>query len=465
MHQSMATITRAALSSSPRRGATTRQVLVILPLALLAGIAAGSGSLIAGGAIAAVCFLAIVLLWPSRGGTRQPRATRLLLLAYAVPLLAFGRAFALIGRNPFYVPDILLICGVAVLLPRLRLRGLGLFTALCWSIALLALQSVATGLSRGYPAATKGLVLVLYPLLAPLVAAALNRARNPREVLRMFTLVLPCGTAGLLVTIVSGGSYIAAASGLYLGMAAAFAASAGAPFRRILIPSVLIGTLLLVASSAERGPTLTILLAAFGAWLASHRQRSSSSTQTVAVLLVLVIAGSAVTASFGVINPTRVPVAGHLLSRIADAAGNSSAANNISLRQEMWSFALRTAASENPLLGAGAYHPIDVVFQGNDLRQDPSTGVHDSFIGYTFYAGFPAGFLVALVFVLGLYLTWRGRESDPYFPALFGGLIAVVSTAMTNVALETTYIGGPSWLLLAAAFGLVARRRQDAAGS
>jgi O-antigen ligase len=82
--------------------------------------------------------------------------------------------------------------------------------------------------------------------------------------------------------------------------------------------------------------------------------------------------------------------------------------------------------------------------------------VHNSFIGYTFYAGFPAGLLVVAAFLLGLWQTWRHRHRSRYMPALFGSLVGVVLTAFTNVALETTYIGGPSWLILGAAIGAAA---------
>ncbi|MBV8989547.1 MAG: O-antigen ligase family protein, partial [Solirubrobacterales bacterium] len=170
--------------------------------------------------------------------------------------------------------------------------------------------------------------------------------------------------------------------------------------------------------------------------------------------VVLVVA---LAVSFGAINPTRVPVAGRVVVRATDTTG--SAANNVGLRRAMWAYALRTTYSENPLLGVGAYHPIEVTYFENDLSQDVASGVHNSFVGYAFYAGFPAGLLVVALFAIGLWRSWRLRGVSDYAPALFGALVAVVCTALTNVALETTYIGGPSWLVLAAAIGLAASYR------
>jgi hypothetical protein len=126
----------------------------------------------------------------------------------------------------------------------------------------------------------------------------------------------------------------------------------------------------------------------------------------------------------------------------------------------MWVYALRTTRQENLLLGMGAFHPIELTAFGNNIADRSGTGVHNSFVGYVFYAGYPAGALVVFLFGMAMWRVWRLRHVDPYAPAMFGALIAVVSTALTNVALETSYIGGPSWLVLAAAFGLAGWHRR-----
>jgi len=63
---------------------------------------------------------------------------------------------------------------------------------------------------------------------------------------------------------------------------------------------------------------------------------------------------------------------------------------------------------------------------------------------------YPAALLVTFAFLLGLTRTWILRRRSTYAPGLFGALATVVTTAMTNVAFETTYIGGPSWIVLGA---------------
>jgi hypothetical protein len=429
--------------------------LAAVGLSLLAGVVAWTGSYAAVGAVVVVCALAVVLLWPRAAQTTsRGRLLSVLLILYLVPLLMLGRAFAVLGQNPVYVPDVLIMLAALLMLPKLKLRALTPFPVLCGLIALLALNAVYVGTKNGYPAATKGFILVVYPLLAIVVAGWLaGRGDTVRVLSFLPRYVLPTIPIGLALAIAAHAIVVPASYGLYLGVGAAFAATAGTPRRRLVALSVVVGFALLTAHSAERGPALTISLAALGAWLASNRLRSTSGSglTVVAVLSVVVVAAFAV--SVGVVSPTRVPVVGHLVAR-ATASGDTAAANNVGIRKAMWSYALHTTYTQDPLLGVGAFHPVDLTYFGNNLALDPGTGVHNSFVGYTFYAGFPAGILLILVFALTMWRMWRIRHTHPFAPVLFGALVAVVVTALTNVALETTYIGGPSWLILGAAIAV-----------
>lgn len=443
----------------------------VAAIAALAALAAVAGLLVvkvgyaavAGGAV--IALFIIVVAWPRQlhvstaTGAREVLLMTILLL-YLVPLLMLGRVFALVGSNPVYLPDVLLVLASLLMLPKLRTGSIRLVLVLCACIALLMLHAVYVGHEHGYQAATKGLVLAVYPLLAIVVAGWVCGLENPDRVLYVLPrYVLPLITLGLAIVLATNASLISGAYGLYLGIAAAFAVTRGIPGRRILAPSALVGLILLLSVHSARGPTLTVLLAAFSAWLAGSRLRSRIATSGTAVAVLAVIACAALTLSLGVFSATQVPIVGKLVSRVTatTTSENSSAADNVILRKAIWSYALHTTYTESPLLGVGAYHPLEITVRGDNLQSNASIGVHDSFIGYTFYAGYPAGVLVVLVFAIGLWRVWRIRELDIYAPAMFGALVAVVVTSLTNVALETTYIGGPSWLVLATAIGLAGR--------
>jgi O-antigen ligase len=153
-------------------------------------------------------------------------------------------------------------------------------------------------------------------------------------------------------------------------------------------------------------------------------------------------------------QPSDLPVVGGLVNRMqaSENDADSEAANNVELRYVMWRTALDVARSE-PLLGAGAGRPIEVVFQGAELDKAAS-GPHNSFVGYIYYLGWLAGTAFALLIVATLWRTWRAR-SHPVASAWFGATVGVCCIAFTNVAFETTYIGLPSWLVVACAFALV----------
>jgi heme A synthase len=75
-------------------------------------------------------------------------------------------------------------------------------------------------------------------------------------------------------------------------------------------------------------------------------------------------------------------------------------------------------------------------------------------VGYAFYAGYPSAIIAGFLFLLCLVWAWRSRRATIYGPAIFGSVLAATVTAVTNVALETPYIAGPTWAALAAAVAL-----------
>jgi O-antigen ligase len=128
----------------------------------------------------------------------------------------------------------------------------------------------------------------------------------------------------------------------------------------------------------------------------------------------------------------------------------------------MWHYAIATTAEEHPLIGRGAGKPIATGL-GLTALVDNKSGVHNSFIGYAFYSGFPSALLVAWAFVLALAGSWRHR-ARPGIAPLFGATVAVAATCMTNVALETPYIAGPAWAVMGATVGAVAATRTPPTG-
>ncbi len=436
-------------------------------VALAIGISIAEGGYVAFVSGAAVVAALIVLVWPRTAPAHAEVGVRQVLLAstlvlYVIPMLMFGRAFALIGVSPVYLPDVLLILAALMMIPEARFGSIAPLPLLCTLIALFALHAVYVGQEHGYEAADKGLVLALYPMIAVAVAAWIaGRGQTDRVISFLPRYALPLVAVGLAIVILANVPYVAASYGLYLGIAAAFAAAPGVPNRGLLLVSTLAGFMVLVSVNAERGPTLTILLASLASWLTSTRFRSTMAAAGRVLTVTIIVTAAALFFSLGFAPGTDVPVVGRLAIRVAsaDTAESLSAANNVSLRKAIWSYALSTTYHQDPLLGVGAYHPIELTYLGNNLRRDADTGVHNSFVGYTFYAGYLAGLLVIAVFSLGLYRVWQVRHRNIYAPAVFGALVAVIVTALTNVALETTYIGGPSWAALGLAVGLAAKTR------
>jgi O-antigen ligase len=385
--------------------------------------------------------------------TIRERSLNILLFLYLAPLMMLGRVFALVGHNPVYLPDVLILLAVVLMLSRVSFRSVTPLPLVLTLIAGLALRAVYAGHAAGYKDALKGMVLAYYPLVG-LIMAGWIALRDDAEILlqRLAKYVLPLTPIGLLIVIATRVGYVPASYGMYLGIAGAFAVCPAVPRRWLLAVAVFVAATALAAASARRGAALTVVIAPAAAWLAASRSRPRLTTAIALSSLAALIAAVAVTVSTSTIDAVRLPLVGNLVLRSTN--GTQNASGNVAIREAMWSYAIHTVASQDPVLGVGAYHPIEVDFEGNDLVSDPADGVHNSFVGYAFYAGFPAAGLVILALALALWRTWRIRASSPYAPALFGGIVGVIVTALTNVTLETTYMGGPSWLLVGAAVGL-----------
>jgi hypothetical protein len=435
--------------------------LAAIVIALILGYAVSVSATYTAAGVIAVAIVMYAVLRPRRPNVKTHQILAYTaLVAYLLPLLAFGKIYATVGSGQIYLPDVLIAIAALLIAPTVHLRRISPFSSLCVLIALLALHAVYVGWQNHYLEATKGLVLAFYPIIAVVVAGWLAAQPSAEYLLSALPkYILPWIVVGLALLLAVHATLIAAAAGLALGIMGAFAVVPGMPRRRWLGGSFVAGTILLVGFNSKRGPTLAILLAVFVAWIASAQFRASRTLPTLtalcAVLMALVLA-----TSLGALAPKQIPIAGPLIARtfaIDSTATNNgvekAAANNIGIRQAIWSYALH-ATNDNPLFGRGAYHPIEVDYLGNNLVAQTGIGTHDSFVGYAFYAGYPAAALVVFVFLLGLIRTWKLRLASIYAPALLGSLVAVTVTALTNVALETTYIGGPSWLVLGAAIGL-----------
>ncbi|MHB9863792.1 O-antigen ligase family protein [Streptomyces sp. YIM S03343] len=385
--------------------------------------------------------------------------------AALAPLLLFDRDFARVGLDPVYLLDLLvvlaLLAGSPAWAPRVlsesRLRG---YRACAVLLALAATQAVVRGVWQGYPGALKGSVLGLYPLFAWGAATwALGRPAEefPR---RRWLLYLPA--AGTFAAAALGRPIMPAAAGLYLAIAGAFGMIMRGRGDNRLLLWTLAGAACLTAVADKRGPLLAVGAAIAAAWLAGqacHRGRAQVPVLTLGFVVVGLVAVLGMSVAHR--QPSDLPVVGGLMSRLeaGEHDTGSEAANNVQLRYVMWREALEVARSE-PLTGGGAGRPIEVVFQGAQLDK-AAAGPHNSFVGYFYYLGWPAGTAFALLIVATLWRTWRAR-SHPVASAWFGATVGVCCIAFTNVAFETTYIGLPSWLVVACAFALVGVPRTGA---
>ncbi|MGW1159252.1 O-antigen ligase family protein [Streptomyces sp. NPDC002519] len=407
---------------------------------------------------AAVCVVSVLALAVCLRG-----AGWLLWAACLVPLFLLGRTYATVGVAPFYAMDVLAAFALLATLhtwgPRVfsekRLRW---FRAAAVGLAVMTCQAVYRGMGAGYPEALKGLILGLYPVLG--WCAATWFLTRPVDEAARWRWVLYVPTAGVLLTWLLDTPLPAAAWGLYLAIAGAFGAQLRLRGNSRLLLWTLGGAALMTSIASKRGPLLAVVAAIAATTVAGrvHRGRVvrlpvlSWSIATVGVLGVLgfTLSGQDVSG---------MPVVGGLATRVSRSHDASTEAGaNVELRLEMWREAFRSVR-EDPLLGAGAGHPIEVVGHGRHLNA-PRAGPHNSFVGYVYYLGWPAGIAVVLLVAATLCRTWRARR-HPAAASWFGATVGVALTASTNVAFETTYIGLPSWLVLACAYSLVGVPRRD----
>ncbi|MDU8997255.1 MULTISPECIES: O-antigen ligase [Streptomyces] len=404
-------------------------------------------------AFAALCAASVVLL-----AACVREAASFLWTACLVPLFLLGRSYAAVGVAPVYLMDCLaalaLLAAARTWAPRAfseeRLRG---FRWVAVLLAVVTVPAVCRGIAADYPDPLKGVILGLYPVIGWLAATWLLTRAGEELVRLRWVLYVP--TLGVLVHAVFHVPMTSAASGLYMAIAGAFGVTMRCLGRSRLLLVTLIGAALLTAAASKRGPLLAVL-AAMAATAFALRTRGRRLGRWPVLSLSLVTLGLVAVVSFSASQQrlSDVPVVGGLATRLEASTQDpdSEAANNVELRFAMWQEALKEAGKE-PLLGAGAGRPIDVVFERqplNDLRSGP----HNSFVGYVYYLGWPAG--IALVFLVAATLrrTWRARH-HPVASAWFGATVGVCITALTNVALEVTFIGLPSWLVLASAYARV----------
>ncbi|WP_306968041.1 O-antigen ligase family protein [Streptomyces afghaniensis] len=332
------------------------------------------------------------------------------------------------------------------------------FRAVAVGLAAASAQAVYRGIEAGYPDPLKGGILGLYPLLGWFAATWF--LTRPVEEPRRWRWVLYVPTLGVLLAWVVHTPMIVAASGLYLAIAAAFGVQMRYTGNSRLLLWTLTGAILLTALASKRGPLLAVGAAIFATAVAGRPSRRRVIRWPV-ISWTLATLGVLALLSFSISGRTLsdIPVAGGLMTRLLSSADvYTEAGANVGLRLEMWREALRLAWQE-PLFGAGAGHPIEVDAFGPRANSGNS-GPHNSFVGYIFYLGWPAGLGFILLVAATLRRTWRARH-HPVAASWFGATVGVCVTAFTNVAFETTFIGLPSWLVLSCAYALVGVDRRD----
>jgi hypothetical protein len=380
-------------------------------------------------------------------------------------VLVFGRAFSQIGVEPLFLADLLAAAGVALSLPRwwpsvitTKVRG---FLLIAVALFVLTGQSVYRGAEASHPSALKTACMGVYPLVAVAIAGLV--ARDPEIIQRFAKRVLPYVPVGFLLVALVDRFFIAAASALYLACAAAWALAPGnmrLAVRGALVVGITAGAGYLTAVGARRGPTIAIVLALAATYIAVRRRRRIQHPQELHLTIVVFCLSGALLATTVLvllngasrIDPADLPVFGTLASRVVTTTQRGTeSGNNAELRLEIWRYALSTTVEQHPFIGLGAGKPVSTNL-GLRAVVDDKSGVHNSFIGYAFYSGLPSAILVLLAFWWAGFGTWRNRTQG-HCAFLFGATVAVATTCMTNVALETPYIAGPAWAVLGAAVG------------
>ncbi|MEV7982993.1 O-antigen ligase family protein [Streptomyces sp. NPDC086519] len=401
---------------------------------------------------AAVCVVSSVLLALCIRGSGW-----LLWASCLAPLFLLSKGYATVGFSPVYLMDILAFSALLVTVhmwgPRMfsepRLRW---FRAVAMGLAVAAAQAVYRGIQAGYPDPLKGGILGLYPLVG-WFAATWFLTRPLEEALRWrWALYVP--TFGVLLAWAVHTPLIAAASGLYLAIAGAFGVQMRYRGSRSLLLWTLTGTALLTALTSKRGPLLAVVAAVAATTVAGAPGRRRPVRWPV-ISWTVVTLGVIGLLSFSLSgrNLSDMPVVGGVTARLSSSAdAHTEAGANVGLRLEMWREALHGAWQE-PFLGVGAGHPMELV-QYSLAPSAAKSGPHNSFIGYVYYLGWPAGLGLMLLVAAALCRTWRARR-HPVAACWFGATVGVCVTASTNVAFETTFIGLPSWLVLSCAYARV----------
>ncbi|MFD8708537.1 O-antigen ligase family protein [Kitasatospora sp. NPDC059648] len=383
------------------------------------------------------------------------------------PLFLLDREYATVGVGSLYLMDALAGCALLVTVhvwgprafsePRLRW-----FRAVAVGLAVASAQAVYRGFEAGYPDPLKGAILGLYPLFG-WFAATWCLTRPVEENLRWrWLLYVP--TCGVLLAWITHTPMIAAASGVYLAIAGAFGVQMRCTGDSRLLLWVLAGAALLTALASKRGPLLAVA-AAISATAVAGRSSRRRVIRWPVISWIAATAGVVSLLSFSLSggNLSDTPVVGGLVRRLSSSADmQTEAGANVGLRLEMWRVALHVAW-QRPFFGAGAGHPIEVVRSVMHPISGKS-GPHNSFIGYIYYLGWPAGFAFILIVAATLRRTWRARH-HPAAASWFGATVGVSVTAFTNVAFETTFIGLPSWLVLSCAYALVGVDRGAGGGT
>ncbi|MFI2432284.1 O-antigen ligase family protein [Streptomyces sp. NPDC018693] len=378
--------------------------------------------------------------------------------ACLVPLFLLGRNYAMVGVHPVFVPD---FCAVLALLATIgvwgrrafsetRLRG---FRAVALLLAVVTVSAVYRGLTAAHPDPLKGAILGLYPLWGWFAATWL--LTRPEKELTRWRWVLYVPAAGVILAHVFDIPLTPGASGLYLAITGAFAVQSHRLGDSRPLVWTLVGAAVLTAFGSKRGALLAVVAALVATTIASRSSRGSLPRKPV-ISWVLVVVAAVGVLGLAMTNQhlSGAPVVGGLVSRVEASTNDpdSESANNVEIRFAMWREAL-DAVSEEPFLGAGAGRPLDVVFQGSQLDKSKS-GPHNSFVGYIYYLGWPAGAAMILITAVALRRTWRERHHLAA-ASWFGATVGVCVTAFTNVALETTFMGLPSWLVIACAYARV----------
>jgi len=429
--------------SAPIRRSLGAHAGLVCALACFAWLASAQPLLAVGGALG----LVVVGL----AAYRLAATSALLLGAYLVPLFAFGRVYAYTGFEPIYVPEVLLVCALALSAPLWWETYLSAVPRWYrWAsagFAVLGLFATWNGLAHGYPGALKGLVFFLYPLVSGPCAAWIRVHPTRWQAIAIAAAVAaPIGL--IILTVADSTSVIAAAYGFYLaGLVALAATRRPGRGRWIVVLAACVGPLVLVATS-RRGPILSLLVAMVVALVASRRM-ASLSIRPIVISCALGVAAIVFAVVVVGVAPSRLPVFGSAVRRTTQSVGTTGGESeaNVAFRFDLWRYSMQTAVHDGFWLGTGFGRPFDFRFRSVDYLTVDTGGPHNSFVGVFYYMGIPAG-LGFIAMMVAAFRSVSRRRSLQVAPIQLALLAAAVVTMSTNVALEAPYIGGPIWILI-----------------